>query len=67
MKITIEVEVERVEGRNLGAAEVGEHICAQLIRRGELDGRVWVAATRGTDGSEYQIISAHAVTGKAPA
>jgi hypothetical protein len=47
MDILLRVSVERVDGRNLSAAEVADHLCAELLDRGEdREGNIWVGGTR---------------------
>lgn len=58
MKITIEVDVERVDGLPLPAPTIGEHLCANHIRPGELPaqpGQIWVGE------SHYRILAARTV------
>jgi hypothetical protein len=62
MKFLIEVEAERVEGRNLPASELAEHLC-KLIQAGELPtepGNVWVGGDAQGRGpvTQYRIIRA---------
>lgn len=58
MKVRVEVELRRVDGKNLSAEEVRSHIMDHLISPGEVPsepGQLWVG------GTHYEIVAVHPV------
>jgi hypothetical protein len=64
VKLLIEIDLTLISGKAQTPEAMAAHIIENLISRGELDGHIWVGATRTSDGSRYAINAAFPRTGR---